>query len=132
MKSKKKPLLPVDIKLPERVLLDDGTLFVTLRTLDELEKFWQEHKDQFEFACEGTGWDSPIYLREYEWVLGTSKSAVVRTVMRWSEFGVSCELHDWSKSTPSLPDGWAKSTCGLNASVCPPDAALTIDAWDQS
>lgn len=37
MKPKKKPLLPVDIKLPERVLLEDGVMFATLRTLDELE-----------------------------------------------------------------------------------------------
>jgi hypothetical protein len=40
MKPKKKPLLPVDIKLPERVLLEDGVMFATLRTLDELEQFW--------------------------------------------------------------------------------------------
>ncbi len=38
MKPKKKPLLPVDIKLPERVLLEDGVMFATLRTLDELEQ----------------------------------------------------------------------------------------------
>jgi len=106
MKSKKKPLLPVDIKLPERVLLEDGTMFVTLRTLDEFEKFWQEHKDQFEFACEGLGWVSPIYLRGCEWVFGTSKSAVVRRVMRWSESEVSCEFYDWSKSDPAMHAFW--------------------------
>ena len=55
MKPKKKPLLPVDIKLPERVLLEDGVMFATLRTLDELEQFWEEHKGQFELACEGKG-----------------------------------------------------------------------------
>lgn len=98
--------MPVDIKLPERVLLDDGTMFVTLRTLDEFVKFWQEHKDRFEFACEGKGWDSPIFLREYEWVFGTSKSAVVRRVMRWSESGVSCEFHDCSKSDPAMHASW--------------------------
>lgn len=27
MKPKKKPLLPVDIKLPERVLLEDGVMY---------------------------------------------------------------------------------------------------------
>ena len=106
MKTKKKPLLPVDIKLPERVMFDDGTMFVTLRTLDELEKFWQENKGQFEFACEGKGWESPIFLREYEWIFGTSKSAVVRQVMRWSESGVSCEFYDWAKNDPSMHRCW--------------------------
>lgn len=106
MKAKKKPSLPVDIKLPERVLLDDGTLFVTLRTLDELERFWREHQGQFEFACEGKGWDKPFYLREYEWVFGTSKSAVVRTVLRWGESGVGCEFYDWSKSDRAMHACW--------------------------
>lgn len=106
MKPKKKPLLPIDIKLPERVLLDDGTMFVTLRTLDELEKFWQEHKGQFEFACVGGGFDDPVYLRRYEWVFGTSKSAVVRTVLRWVECGVGCEFYDWSKNDPSEHASW--------------------------
>ena len=101
MKTKKKPPLPVDIKLPERVMFDDETMFVTLRTLDELERFWQENKGQFEFACEGKGWENPIFLREYEWVFGTSKSAVVRQVMRRSESGVSCEFYDWAKNDPT-------------------------------
>jgi len=92
MKPKKKPLLPVDIKLPERVLLEDFVMFATLRTLDELEQFreehkreehkGEEHKGQFELACEGKGVTSgQTFLREYEWGFGTSKSAVVRTVM---------------------------------------------------
>ena len=106
MKTKKKPPLPVDIKLPERVMFDDETMFVTLRTLDELERFWQENKGQFEFACEGKGWENPIFLREYEWVFGTSKSAVVRQVMRWSESGVSCEFYDWAKNDPSMHRCW--------------------------
>ena len=107
MKTKKrKPALPVDIQLPEGVLREDGTLFVTLRTLDELEKFWQEHKDQFEFACEGKGDDRPIFLRECEWVFGNSKSAVVRTVMRWDELGAGCEFYDWAKHEPASHAGW--------------------------
>jgi len=100
------PLLPVEIKLLERVLFDNGTMFVTLPTLDELEKFWREYKDHFEFACEGKFWDNPTYLREHEWVFGTSKSAVVRTVMRWSASGVGCEFYDWSKNDPEMHDCW--------------------------
>ena len=106
MKLKKKPILPVDIKLPERVLRDDGTMFVTLKTLAELEEFWQKHKGDFLFACEGRGWDDPYYLREYEWIFGASKSAVVQTVMRWSECGVGCEFYDWSKNDPSDLASW--------------------------
>lgn len=106
MRNKEKQLLPVDINLPERVRSADGTMFVTLRTLDELARFWQEHKGEFEFACEGKGWDNPIFLRGYEWVFGTSKSAVVRTVMRWSESGVSCQFYEWAKNEPEMHRLW--------------------------
>lgn len=106
MSAKRNPLKPVEIKLPERVLLDDGTMFVTLPTLDELEKFWREHNEHFGFACEGKYWKNPVYLREFEWVFGTSKSAVVRTVMRWSASGVGCEFHDWSKDDPEMHARW--------------------------
>ena len=103
MKPKKKPLLPVGIKLPERVLLEDGVMFATLRTLDELEQFWEEHKGQFELACEGKGVTSgQTFLREYEWVFGTSKSAVVRTVMRWGRSGIGCDFYDWAKHDPRM------------------------------
>lgn len=75
-------------------------MFVTLSTLDQLETFWREHKDKFKFACEGSGLDDPVFLREYEWVFGTSKATVVQTVMRWKKLGISCELYDWSKDEP--------------------------------
>lgn len=97
-----KPPLPVDINLPERVMLDGGTLFVVLPTLDELEVFWNEHKEQFQFACEGKHCERPIYLRPYEWVFGSSKAAVVRTVMRFGQSGVGCEFHDWAQSDPGM------------------------------
>lgn len=100
MKTKNNLFLPVDIKLTEGVIFDDGTMFISLRTLDEFEQFWQEHKDKFEFACEGRGCENPIFLREYEWVFGTSKSAVIRKVMRWGESGVGCEFYDWAKNDP--------------------------------
>lgn len=106
MRSKRNPVLPVEIKLPERVLLENGTLFVTLRTLDELEVFWGEHREQFEFACEGSGCESPVCLRDYEWVFGPSKSAVIQTVMRWAQTDVSCEFYDWSKNEPKEFECW--------------------------
>lgn len=61
-KSKKKPILPVDIALPERELLEDGVMFVRLKTLDELDTFWRGHKDQFDLACEGGFSDEPIFF----------------------------------------------------------------------
>ena len=101
MKQEKKQLLPVDIKLPECVLLEGGVMFVTLHTLDELERFWIEHKNQFKFACEGSGMeDTPCFLREYEWVFGNSKSAIARTVMRWGKSGIGCEFYDSSEANP--------------------------------
>ena len=100
-KPAKKPTLPIQIPLTERVLLENGTMFVTLRTLDELEQFWKEHQGQFEFSCEGIGITSGnSYLREYEWVFGTSKSAVVQTAMRWDAFGFGCEFFEWAKRDP--------------------------------
>lgn len=98
-KLAKKPTLPIQISLPELVPLGNGTMFVILRTLDELDQFWRDHQGQFEFACEGGGcWDDNDYLRHYEWVFGTSKSAVVKTVLRWDTLGVGCEFYRWSKS----------------------------------
>jgi hypothetical protein len=106
-KPRLKPLAPVDIVLPERVLLEDGVMFVTLRTLDELEQFWTEHMDQFQFACEGKNvGDAPCFLREYEWVFGSSKTAVVRTVMRWGRSGIGCEFYNWAESDPDMYEFW--------------------------
>jgi hypothetical protein len=98
--------LPVDIAIPERVMIDDEAMFVTLRTLDELELFWKEHKDQFKFACEGRSDDDPIFLREYEWVFGTSKSAVVKTVIRWNQSGIGCEFYNWAEINPEEHSKW--------------------------
>ncbi|MBP7372389.1 MAG: hypothetical protein KA923_06120 [Opitutaceae bacterium] len=98
---KRKHLLPVDIELPDNVLLENGTMFVVLRTFDQIKSFWQNNKERFEFAC--TGYDSQgetDYLREGEWVFGNSKSSVVQTVMRWGKSGVRCEFYDWAADDP--------------------------------
>ena len=99
--------LPVEIKLPEKVMLENGTMFVTLRTLDELQAFWNENKTRFPFAVRNMVAD-PVLLRDYEWVFGGTKVAVVQTVMRWGESGIGCEFYDWSKSEPDWHRLWFK------------------------
>ncbi|MNC30865.1 hypothetical protein D3C76_766760 [compost metagenome] len=101
MKTKSSKL-PVCIELPERMLLEDGTYFVRLRTLDELEVFWSKHRDIFVFACEGLAFSNPSFLYEYEWVFGTTKAAVVRTVLRWGKSGIGCEFYDWARHDPRV------------------------------
>lgn len=92
-------------------------MFVRLRTLDELVQFWREHKDQFEFACEGIGHiHDNYYLQEYEWVFGTSKSAVVQTSMRWAAAGITCEFFEWSKHAPEHYSSWFKERDGYRDS----------------
>lgn len=98
----KSPRLPVHIELPERRLLDDGALFVRLRTLNELEEFWSGNQDKFAFACEGKSSVQPSFLREYEWVFGTTKAAVVRAVLRWGQSGIGCEFYDWAQHDPLM------------------------------
>ncbi|MFW9082541.1 hypothetical protein ACOI9X_25185 [Pseudomonas sp. P2757] len=98
----KSPRLPVSIELPERTLLEGGTFFVRLRTLNELEEFWSTHRDEFTFACEGKSSTKPSFLNEYEWVFGTTKAAVVGTVLRWGQSGINCEFYDWAKHDPLM------------------------------
>lgn len=98
----KSPRLPVFIHLPERVFLAGGAFFVRLRTLDQLEEFWLEYRDKFSFACEGKLSEQPSFLREYEWVFGSTKVAVVRTVLRWGQSGIDCEFYDWANHDPQM------------------------------
>lgn len=103
--SKDRPL-PADIKLPERELLENGTMFVTLRTIDELQAFWKEHKSQFAYACKGTVVSDAVFLLQYEWVFGVTKAAVVQTVMRWGKSSVGCEFYDWASDDPGMHETW--------------------------
>lgn len=95
--------VPIDLKLPELELLNEGTMFVNL-VPDELEKFWQGHKDKFAFAAAGESiiFDDShrIFLREHDWVFGSSKAAVMRTLLRWEKLGSGCEFYDWAKDSP--------------------------------
>jgi hypothetical protein len=98
----KSPSLPVYIDLPERTLLEDSTFFVRLRTLDELDVFWSDHRHRFLFACEGKSSSNPSFLHEYEWVFSSTKAAVVRTVLRWGQSGIDCEFYEWAKHDPQM------------------------------
>lgn len=102
MKSRMKSPLPIDIPLPEGVLLDDASMFVRLRTLAELEEFWRLHQDKFHFAARGIRYgDEQSFLNENEWVFATTKAALVKTVCRWDQVGIRCEFYDWSKDDPA-------------------------------
>lgn len=93
--------LPINIKFPERVRLDGGAVFVTLRTMDEFEVFWNEHRHEYPYAAEETSCsDNPTFLSENEWVFATSKSILVKTVMRWEGIGIRCEWYDWAGDNP--------------------------------
>lgn len=98
--------LPVHIELPNCRLLEWGTFFVRLSTLDELDEFWSEHRQKFAFACEGKTSNKPEFLREYDWVFGSTKAAVVRTVLRWGQSGVDCEFYDWAKHDPQMHESF--------------------------
>jgi hypothetical protein len=106
-KTHKENILPIDMALPERILFDDGVMFVHLRTLDELERFWRENRHRFEYACEGHDRsERQEFLRSYEWIFGKSKAAVVRAVLRWDVMGVGVEFFDFSKHDPEMYAEW--------------------------
>jgi len=97
--------LPIEIRLPEKVMLENETMFVILRTLDEFNEFWTANKAKFPFAA-SQGLSDSVFLGKYEWVFGATKAAVVQTVMRWGRSGVECEFFDWSKSEPEWHKAW--------------------------
>ena len=109
---------PIDIKLPERVLLEGDVMFVVLPTLDELEAFWTEHRDRFAYAVEGialsTGQD---YLNECEWVFAPSKAAVVKTVMRWDQLGIKCVWDDYTKARAGSTTRWWHMAAGRQTTI---------------
>ena len=109
MKSKKsakpKPVLLIDIAIPENILLPNGTLFVKLPTLDGLDKFWAENSSRFMYAATGDGF-ATNFLNEYEWVFGNTKAAVVETFCRWDEMGITAKFYDWAKEDPRDHTEW--------------------------
>ncbi|MGO2579587.1 MAG: hypothetical protein ACTH7Y_02980 [Halomonas sp.] len=90
--------LPVNIELAELELSVNGTMFVKLKTLSELEDFWEKNKELFKYAVEGVDLNcDQTFLNGYEWVFGKTKESVVRTFMRWDETSVKCDFYDQSK-----------------------------------
>ena len=99
--AKKKSLLPIDIRLPERVTMEGGAVFVVLRSLDELETFWNENRDKFPYSAEGILYgDKQYYLNECEWIFAPSKAEVVKAVCRWDQIGIECKWYDWAIDSP--------------------------------
>ena len=105
-KKNQKPLLPVQIKLCERELFENGTLFVKLQGYEAVEKFWRENRNLFTFACTSAGFESPVFLGDDEWVFGKSKSSVMRTVYRWGASGIGVEYYDWRLHCPKEWKSW--------------------------
>lgn len=101
MKSTKKSLLPVDIQLPEGVVQENGTIFVRLDTLSELEEFWKKNSRKYNYAARGvdSGEDN-YYLKKSEWVFALTKASLVKTILRWEQIGLRCTFYEWSKEDP--------------------------------
>lgn len=99
--------LPIDIKLPERVPMEGGALFVSLHTIGELEAFWNAHRNSLPFAAQGVliG-DQQHFLNEFEWIFAPTKAALVKAVTRWDQVGIRCEWFDWAGSQPSDHAAW--------------------------
>lgn len=96
------PRDPHDIPIPQNTLLENGSMFVVLEDLDELDEFWRENRDKFSFGCNGMELGEPRFLRDKEWVFGLSKESVVETALRWTEFGIKTEFNDLSVTDPSF------------------------------
>jgi hypothetical protein len=140
-KKPKTPILPIDIALPEHEALEDGAMFVVLRTLDELESFWKANREMFHYAAEGVLQEgiAQEYLNECEWVFGPSKTAVVKAVFRWDQMGIKCEWYDWAGDNPREHaywfddrDGYRQSQIAENAWSKADEAAYQTDCQKHS
>ncbi|EIX0136145.1 hypothetical protein Q2R95_004366 [Escherichia coli] len=97
-----KGVKPRDIALPENTPLEGGAVFVKLQTLDALDTFWNQHRNQFAYAANGcTVFDGGNFLDGDEWVFGPSKVSVVKAAMRWDQMGIGCEWYDWPRRDPA-------------------------------
>ncbi|MEN9867809.1 MAG: hypothetical protein RL748_3399 [Pseudomonadota bacterium] len=97
-----KRLRPIDFPLPERTLINGEAIYVVLHTLQELEQFWQAHRAEFPYAAMGMRCGPyQIYLDDYQWVFAKSKIALVKTVTRWDQVGITCRWCDWAEDAPA-------------------------------
>lgn len=94
-------MAPECVDLVHNTLLQNGTIVVSLRTLDSLEEFWRLNRDRFPYSCQSVGGRiGPTFLRNYQWVFGSSKQSVVETVLRLGQSSVTVEFHHWKTANP--------------------------------
>lgn len=106
-KKPKKAFRPIDIALPEGVLLENDSMFVVLGTLDELESFWKANGKRFPFGIGGINvGDAQTYLRPYDWVFASTKAAAIATMLRWGQSPMSCEFYEWAVHEPDAHLAW--------------------------
>lgn len=85
------------IKPVDRIPLDDGSIFVKLQTIEELEEFWKENQRIYPFFVRSGSQDS--FLDSYDWVFSRSKAGAVKAAFRWDQVGIKCVWYDWVNDT---------------------------------
>lgn len=106
-KNKGQKLLPVDVPLQEGVVSEAGTIFVILRTLDELNAFWSKHRKDLPFAAKGIRYgEYQVFLHEYEWIFAPTKAELIKTICRWEKVGIQCKWYDWATIEPADHEYW--------------------------
>jgi len=80
---------------------------VWLRTLDDLEAFWQTHRDRLPFAATGFALrDGQSFVDEYEWYFSPEIPGLVKAVTRWDEMGIGVFWYDWARMNPGEYAGY--------------------------
>lgn len=75
-------------------------LMVKLKTLPELEAFWQEHRRLLPYAVTACNIQpGQDLLNPFEWVFGVRPEDVVKAVTRWEQCGVRAEWRPWSEDS---------------------------------
>lgn len=69
---------------------------ISLKTLDELKRFWNDHGNTFPFAARSA------LGTDYNWVFGVSKEAVVDLALQWESWNVNCK---WRRATSDEYEG---------------------------
>lgn len=105
--AKVQKLDPVTIELPEGELLPNGTMSISLMTLEALESFWEANKARFPYSCEGLDiGPNPMFMRPYQWVFGPSKAAVIETVLRLGRSRISVKFYNWKEQAGAEWEGF--------------------------
>lgn len=91
-------IAPIQADLPCGQWLPNGTMLVHLPTMDALQDFWSAHRNHFAFAMQGPDEEpeagaEPQFLHPGEWVFGTTKVDVMRTLMRLGRTGIAVTFY---------------------------------------